>query len=369
MKVLSIIFSIFRKNWVFKKPDKVDLILLDEGFANLDLTDICKTKKFNDNFIVIAFIKALFKFLTSKEKKNLKFFSDLYFKFRVELFDPKIAIGHEVNKKLFNFKKFFPKKIGILYQFGNYLEIHKTFVKKRFANTNFDYFLVWDEWHKNFFNFCNTNFIISGSVKNNQIRTIKKKKEYDLMYISSFRVPVPSYAGTNFNIGSMRTVDVSMSYVSRILSKFCELHKKKMTIALVSNRQDKKHKINRKDEIDFFKRDIKNFSDEKLDSFNLAEKSKVIICSYSTLGPELLARGHKVLFLDINHYITDLPFLPGDEGPFWYKGQDKKKIMDKIYQLLNLDDDEWKKIVSNFQHKMLFDQDNNILKNVIKKLV
>ena len=42
------------------------------------------------------------------------------------------------------------------------------------------------------------------------------------MFVSSFRVSIPSYAETNLNIGGMRTIDVANSYVGRILSKYCE---------------------------------------------------------------------------------------------------------------------------------------------------
>ena len=44
----------------------------------------------------------------------------------------------------------------------------------------------------------------------------------------------------------------------------------------------------------------------------------------SDLGPELLSRGKKVLFLNANTLISDWHFLKKEEGPFWYKV--KKKI-------------------------------------------
>ena len=47
------------------------------------------------------------------------------------------------------------------------------------------------------------------------------------MFVSSFRVSIPSYAGTNLNIGGMRTIDVANSYVGKILSKYCEENNKK----------------------------------------------------------------------------------------------------------------------------------------------
>ena len=50
-----------------------------------------------------------------------------------------------------------------------------------------DYFCVYDEWHKSFFDYYDTEFIITGSVKNNSIYSKDKIKKKDIMLISEFR--------------------------------------------------------------------------------------------------------------------------------------------------------------------------------------
>ena len=368
----TLVKRFFAKKWIFKIKQKVDVLIMDDGFANLSLNKICKYKQLGRELYIFPLIFSLFDLFFSKEKKNLILLKKLYLKHRIKLFDPKIAIGHEINNSIFYFKKFFPEKLSIVYQFGNYFEIHKAYAQERFEGAVMDYFLVWDEWHKNFFNFVNTkNYIVSGSVKNNEIKDEPAEKVYDIMFISSFRTPVKSYAGTNLNIGHMRSVDVANSYVARILSDYCEKKKKKITLALVSNRKDKKEQIGknftRKDELDFYKRDIKNFSVEDTDSIKLAKKSNLTICVYSTLGPELLSRGDKVLFLDIYHFISDLPFLPSKDGPFWYKGQDPNIIKNKIDFMLNLSNSEWHQLLQQSNVAMKFDQNNEILKKLVSE--
>ena len=94
----------------------------------------------------------------------------------------------------------------------------------------------------------------------------------------------------------------------------------------------------------------------------------VIICISSNLGPELLARGKKVLFLNLNSLTHDWPFLPSDEGPFWYKGKKPEKIQEKIEYLLSLSSNEWTKVLNDTNIKMNFDAQNSKLKDLVDKI-
>ena len=62
------------------------------------------------------------------------------------------------------------------------------------------------------------------------------------MLISTFRKPVRNYANTNYDVSSMRSIDMNTSYVTRILENYCNKNKLKFCIALSSNRPDKKIK-------------------------------------------------------------------------------------------------------------------------------
>ena len=79
------------------------------------------------------------------------------------------------------------------------------------------------------------------------------------MLISEFRTKVKSYHGTNNNVATMRLADVCISYLSKIIYEFCNEKQKNFSVALVSNRKDKKYKDKnfKKDEIEFFKEILK----------------------------------------------------------------------------------------------------------------
>ena len=162
--------------------------------------------------------------------------------------------------------------------------------------------------------------------------------------------------------------DVCTIYVLNILNKYCESKNKKLCIARSSTRKEKKVKLSQKDEMKFFNEYLKNFYTEDIDSFSLSEKSEVVICLASNLGPELLSRGKKVLFLNVNSLINDWPFLPLEEGPFWYKGKNIKTIEQKLVYMFSINATEWKDILDKSQVSMLYDPGNLKLKQLVYRL-
>ena len=61
-------------------------------------------------------------------------------------------------------------------------------------------------------------------------------------------------------------------------------------------------------ENNFLKTFAPNHFIENLDSETLAEKSEATICISSNLGPELMSKGHKVLFLNVHSFLLDWQF-------------------------------------------------------------
>ena len=98
--------------------------------------------------------------------------NDLYFCEIIKVISPKVAIGNEINFNIFKFKKFFPKKIAIGYQCVQWGEISKARFKEWFSMRPLicDYFFVFDKESKKKLNFIKSKFIISGSVRNNEIK-------------------------------------------------------------------------------------------------------------------------------------------------------------------------------------------------------
>ena len=155
------------------------------------------------------------------------------------------------------------------------------------------------------------------------------------MFISEFRKLDPktinrikqgyhSYTFANRSI-EMNFKDVCTIYVLDIINNFQNRKNIQLSVARSSIRKDKNNRLSKTDEMKFFNEYLNNFHVEEIDSFQLAEKSDVIICISSNLGPELLARGKKVLFLNLNSLTHDWPFLPSDEGPFLVQRKKTRK--------------------------------------------
>ena len=116
---------------------------------------------------------------------------------------------------------------------------------------------------------------------------------------------------------------------------------------------------------------IKNFYHENISSYDLAEKSEMIITINSTLGSELLSRNKKVLFIDLLHFFgsAHAPYTNTKEDFFYYKGQDPEVIKKKIDFILQIKNDEWIKKLNESSFKMKFDQNNSILKKLVKHII
>ncbi len=371
------IFRLLSYKFSFKKNSKVEILLLDDNYSFLSFENkkvaVINFKEINIYYILLTLIYFLFR---NKNKFNFK---KLYWKILMDDYDPIVAIGHDMNMRIFSFKEMYPEKKTIAYQLGHYWDIHVERSRELYSGKKCDYFFIFRDWEtKKIFNVIDTKFIISGSVKSNEKITIPEKKKYDLMFISEFRKLDPktinrikqgyhSYTFANRSI-EMNFKDVCTIYVLDIINNFQNRKNIQLSVARSSIRKDKNNKLSKTDEMKFFNEYLNNFHVEEIDSFQLAEKSDVIICISSNLGPELLARGKKVLFLNLNSLTHDWPFLPSDEGPFWYKGKKPEKIQEKIEYLLSLSSNEWTKVLNDTNIKMNFDAQNSKLKDLVDKI-
>lgn len=366
-------FKILKKKIVFRPYKKVDLVLLDENCSNLNFSflnfKIIKNNELNFYHLIVSLFKFIFNFY-KKEK-----LTDLYFIEIIKHLNPEIGFGCEVDYRIFKFIKYFPKKISIIYQFAFYNFKYKDITKKNILKysggkkVKCDYFFIWNKVFKNYFDYFNTKFIVNGSTRNNEIITKPSKKKYDIMFISEFRKPVKSYYGTNNHYLSMKLIDASSSYIYKILEKLRLSNKRKICVGLTSNRRDKIGKINKTDENEFIQRDLKKYYSENTNSYNVAEKSKIIISLHSTLGPELLARGHKVLFLNPDHFFFDVDFLKIYKYPFLNISYKEIDIIKSIEQLIKLKELKWKKILDIKNFPIPFDKNNLLIKKTLKDIL
>lgn len=380
-----LIKNIFRSKFIFKKENRADILLLDQNYASLNFSNK-KVKVMNFNEINIYYILLAFFYLIFPKKNNPKSFNKLYRKYIYLDIDAQLAIGHEINFKIFTYKELLPHKKTIVYQHGFYWDVHADRTLDHYSKIKSDYFFVFDKWHKKIFKNVKTKFIVNGSTKNNEINITKNKKKYDLMFISEFRNldlnnaqgPSPlikknkkGYFSHTFanNSPHMRYKDVVLVYILKLLNEYCNENKKKICVARSSLRKEKINKVYEEDEKIFYDEYLNNYYTENINSYELSEKSELVICLSSNMGPELLARGKKVLFLNANTLINDWHFLKSDLGPFWYKGKDPKIIKDKINFMLRLSQKKWMKILQKSRSQMIFDKGNKKIKKIIYQIV
>ena len=149
-------------------------------------------------------------------------------------------------------------------------------------------------------------------------------------------------------------------------------NKKRLAVSLASNRDDKKNKISRENEISFFNSINDNFYYETKDGHEMASKSNLIISLDSTLSIELLYKGYKMCiinptgFLGKAHIFEDKPL----NGFFWVNENCKDKIFKTIDNLLSMSNKAFEENLKKENITKYYEEKNSSLKKLIdKKLI
>lgn len=355
---------------------KYDILILDDGQVDFKLQhyNFCIINFKSINFFVL--IISLLKFL--KSNKDELSFKEFYKQNLYRYFKPKIIISHHLDNRSFEAKYLCPEIITMTYQFG-FINEHSMFLKdrpKKYCKT--DYFFVFHEIDKKIFEKSFTsNFIVSGSVRNNSFSLEKIiNKKYFITYISEFKKKPKIKNNNNYlyqkNVYEYQTkIEV---FILKILKDICQKNGKKLTIALRSNRQDKKHKLKKSEEINYYK-DILGYTpeiDDNENSYQVVNNSKLSICLGSNLGIELISRDLMVFFINIYSSYNKsqtIPYFTINDSPIVYSKENSEIIRKKISDLLNLDIQDFKKEISKYFRKILFDPNNKIIKNKINEIL
>lgn len=357
--------KILKKKWTLKTIKKVDIIV----FHNQNLIFLNKFNFINyDNsklFLIYSF-EVLLKYFNQIFSEKKLTFSQIYHYTLLKKYDCKVAIGHDRGESIFMFKKMFPKKISIAYQFGYWFNSRIKMGLELLNNKTTDYYLVFDERTKKLSESkLKSKYIISGSIQNNEKKTPNKNKKFDFMLISTFRANMQETE-------EKKHVVNYLGFVLSTLSEFCNKNKKSFCIAGVYTRKDKKNNpleyFNQ--EKSFYKKNAQNFEIGQEDAFNLADQSEVCICTHSNLGYQLLSRGKKVIFLNTEEDLFTWHFIEENhEGKFWHKGRNKFAIFKKFEEILRMSNKNWAEILKNSNTAIKFDPGNKILEELLYKIL
>ena len=221
---------------------------------------------------------------------------------------PKVIIGHDLKKISLKLKRM-PKIFIIIYQFSDHDVLNSKVISKaigpnlRLDEFNCDLYLSKHEAFNSIVNFINQNFYF-WFLKNNEMILKVEENIYDIMMVSQYRPEIFSFNGI-YNAKMVPVMYSALIYVTRIYSNYCNNKKLKLCIARTSSRKEKQDHIKKSDEVNFFSKILeqKKFHIEDTDSYQLSNKSKLVVTTYSTLGMELLSRGKKVLFIDPFYFL------------------------------------------------------------------
>lgn len=367
---------LLKKKIIISEINQYDLMILDDGYANLNFENICSFKTIKNEIFLKSLFRAFLKKIFSLKKISNNSLAYLYLQDLLKTAKPKVIIGHDFKENIFRIKKEFPEIFTIIYQFSDHDILNSKVISKaigpnlRSDEFNCDLYLSKHEVFNSIVNFINAKFLIIGSVKNNEMILKEEENIYDIMMVSQYRPEIFSFKGI-YNAKMVPIMDSALIYVTRILSNYCDNKKLKLCIARTSSRKEKQDHIRKSDEVNFFSKILeqKKFHIEDTDSYQLSNKSKLVVTTYSTLGMELLSRGKRVLFIDpfyfLGGHIVNM-LTDQKEGPYWYCGSDPKKIESKIDHLLNISNEEWEETLKKSTLKMTYDPGNKRLKELIK---
>ena len=279
--------QIFNKKIIFKKVKKAKILILDDNFSQLNFKNISYHKYNSNNYYIKEFLISFFLFTKNFFKIS---FGKIYFNQITASVSPKLAIGHEFNKKIFLFKKLNPNKIAIGYQFGFIFknDIY-LYYKKHFNKEKLDYYFVYDDRSEQIMKkFVDSKYILNGCTKVNEKYNIFKKnikKKYDIAFISRFR---------SFKYKKKNNFDL---FLVKIIFNYCKKNNLNFVILFASRRKDKLYRKNFfQEEKRFYDSVINDYKIGDKDGLYMAKISKLTICSNSNLGYELLFASEKVVF-------------------------------------------------------------------------
>lgn len=270
---------------------------------------------------------------------------------------------------------FFMKKIKncklILIQNGRRqgLEIKPYLKKISQFKLECDYYFVFNKNYAELMqNYLQTNFVIGGSILNNLFLPNKKfLKVKKIQYISEFH---PKEACPN-DINYFNWEIQPTKFILEIIQEFCL--EKKLELEIIGRIGDEKK------EVEFYKNlNIKfKYVKKNFENYSKISEDSIITGMSSTFLGECFSRFFRVAFFDIrNDFFLYNENRPGfaypkstdDHGYFWSNKPVKKKILENLNFLYDVEENKWRSLVEEWSKEVVVhDFDNLIYKKILKK--
>ena len=356
---------------IFKKPPRRKILIFDRNgldifkfFFHVSTFEVLDRRKESINIYVV---------IITIINHGLKNFKTNYFKEYLQTVQPKVILTFiDNNFRFFLLKKIFPTAKYICFQNG--MRDSKYFSDlKKFKQINnqliVDYYFCFSNLMKQkLCNFIDAKFYCIGSILNNHF--YKKKNISSSSNVISF---VSQYKN------SFR---LSEKIVLKFLSGYCQRNNLQLNIV---------GKIN-KLKVDNFHNDIgfkgnwKFFTKDKVrDSYDLINRSGLVVYIDSTLGYEALAKGIKVISLpfgslsfkknntlkNIKEQKWGFPYITKNSGYFWSNYYLNNRKLDFLFnKILNCSRNKWNRIYRPYKKTIMnYDKNNSQFKRILHDLL
>ena len=294
----------------FSKPQKENILIYREDgkkiifklFNKENIKILDPELEINLYVLVLVFFKCL----------KAEFFWVPYIKKYVEIVRPKIFITRIANDIKFylikdennNDTKFIAIQNGL--NIGNHIFLDKSYFDKKKLLLKADKILCFGEADKlTFQNIIESEFLITGSILNNQIIKKEFKKNKNILFLSVFRHRDSEFSTTSYK-EYFRNVTYEEFYqlekkLIKFLINYCNEYEYKLLIAVTRESQYLIEK-----EIKFYEKLLGTsvgweFKPKLSSSSNylLSDQSDITVNIESCLGYEAFARGNKVAFFHV----------------------------------------------------------------------
>ena len=388
---IKVLKKLLKVKYILGFPDKKKTIVLDLDNSYY-FKKLFKNKKTHfldtryNEFNLVILIYTVFKYFFNYKKNLLQQYIINY----LHVVKPKNIVTFTDNNIFFlSLKNIFKKTnlIVIQYAWRNRLtfdEMYKETRKKNFKKFKVDYTCIWGDNSKNFFSkFVDTNYVKTGSIKNNFFKYKKKLREDTIVFISQFRMPIDYDAKKKTYINNVFKEN-SLKYIL----KYCKKNNLKLKI-LGWAMQDSNYEIN------YFNNILgkKNYSflqrERGLSAYEKSANYKYFISFCSSLAYELISRGKRAAFLPSGegglfpdyglkeNFFNKNKKIKFDEsfyskkkiGPMWSNLSSKKEIFRILDYILKTKKNKWENIKKKLINTIIiYDKENIKLKKLFDKV-
>ncbi len=374
--MINLIRLIFKAKIVFSAPRKKNILIFDRtGHETLvdaigleeDQFHCCSTRL--EEFNLFVLFKMIINLQTSYKE---------YLKQYIKTSNPKIILTFIDNNLFFyELKKDFPKIKFVAVQNGYRFLNDEMLSKLHYSNETkeylADYYLVFNKQIKRIMEeHIKAEYIVSGSLKNNkmELKEINYYSTGNIGFISRF---TPAILNSIDKKNENNKDYIVHKFSKKILintAEYCKKFNKKLMILTskpVWLESEKKYYNNILVNYDYGFLLKKN----ELDSYRNLSMVDILISPSSTLGSEALGRGYKVIYFSEDKILGSnlgWPFIKELQGPFFSNNYDYKNVESMINYLINLNIDDWRQILLEYEdYTCAFDSNNNMLKSIVQK--